>query len=136
MSKLPHPFNWYYKSFIVESKCPFCGSEVVYNTQNLDVVYCSGYACYVSLYDCDSFGEEGSCKYCSREPSKYCPIDKTSIPSIDCRERNHPFCKECVSIIISIPSQSHFTSDLVCVCDECNKIVDFENLKVSEKFTN
>lgn len=135
MSKLPHSFNWYYKSFIIENKCPFCESEVVYNTKNLDVVSCSGYGCYVSLYDCESFGDDGSCKNCSMESNKYCPIDKTSILSTDCSERDHPLCKKCTSIVISIPTLAAFTSDLVCVCDDCQKIVDFENKKVSQKFT-
>lgn len=135
--KLPRPFNWYYKSFEIKGECPFCKSDSIYSTRNNDVVFCRHYQCYVSTYDCESqMGEEGEggCKACSLEPSIFCPIEKTSISTIDCQEKNEPFCKTCKSIQISLPTQGELTSDLVWVCDDCQKIVDFTNQKVSEMF--
>ena len=136
MPKLPHPFSWYYKSFAIEGKCPFCGSITVYNTRNNDVVFCRHYQCYVSLYDCESFGDEGGCKACSWEPNVFCPIKKTSIIVLDCKEEkeHNPFCQTCKSIEIFIPSQAELTSDLVYVCDDCDKGVDFAKQKTFEKF--
>jgi len=141
MGKLPHPFNWYYKSFIVENKCPFCGSEHVYNSRDNDVVFCRHYQSYVSLYDCGaSMGEDagaGGCKACQLEPNFFCPIEKTSIHTIDCRKESNPepFCQKCKPVKIMIPYQAELTSELVCVCDDCDKGVDFAKRKTFEKFS-
>jgi hypothetical protein len=143
--KLPHPYSWYYKSFAVDNKCPFCGSDQIYSTKDNDVIYCSSYNCYVSLQDCESqmpehFGEEaeGSCKMCGFEPSIFCPMEKTSISMTDCKEkREHThYCKSCKSIEIMLPTQGSLTSDLVYVCDSCDKGVDFTKLKQFEKWSN
>jgi len=137
--KLPHPFSWYYRSFEVDCKCPFCKSETIYSTRNNDVIFCRHYGCYVSLYDCESqFSEdgegEGGCKYCSSEPSRFCPIEKTSISSYDCEDKGHPYCKTCKSQEIFLPTQGELTSDLVWVCDDCQKVVDFTHQRVSNMF--
>jgi len=140
--KLPHPFNWYYKSFVIDGKCPFCKSDHVYSSLDNDVVFCRGYQCYVSVYDCEgSMGdihEEGSgaCKGCNWETNIFCPLERTSIPITDCREtREHThFCKKCKSTEIPLASQAELTRDLVCVCDDCDKGVDFANLKEFEKW--
>jgi hypothetical protein len=140
--KLPHPFNWYYKSFAIDGKCPFCKSDHIYCSLDNDVVFCRGYGCYVSVYDCEgSIGnihEEGSgaCKGCSWEPSIFCPLEKTSISIGDCREAQERvrFCKKCESIEILLASQSELTTDLVYVCDDCDKGVDFAKLKEFKKW--
>jgi hypothetical protein len=122
----------------VDNKCPFCGPDQVYSTRDNDVVYCSHYNCYVSLYDCESQmpehiweEAEGGCKLCAFEPSIFCPKEKRSIPMIDCKEeREHDrYCKSCKSIEIMLPTQGRLTSDLVYVCDSCDKGVDFTNQK-------
>jgi hypothetical protein len=143
--KLPHPFSWYYKSFEVEGKCPFCGSETVYSTRNNDALFCRHYACYVSVYDCESYMSgkndksdniRSGCEACSLEPVKYCPIEKTSIYPSDCEKVTNPRCETCKSIIIDLPNQGELRSELVWVCDDCQKVVDFANLKVSDKFSS
>lgn len=138
MFKLPPPYNQYYKLFIVEGKCPFCGSTNVYNSRDNDVVFCRHYQCYVSLHDCEGqTGKDaaGGCKGCHWETNVFCPMHKTSINIIECREENHPFCQTCNPIQIMIPTQGELTSDLVCVCDDCDKGVDFAKRKMFEKFS-
>ena len=139
--KLPYPYNWYYKSYVRDNKCPFCGSENIYCSRDNNVVFCRHYQCYVSLHDCESqTGEDaiGGCKSCSWEPSIFCPIQKTSIPIIDCKEESehNPFCRTCKSIEIWIPTQAELRTDLVYVCDDCDKGVDFTNQKTFEKYSS
>jgi ribosomal protein L37AE/L43A len=79
---------------------------------------------------------EGGCKDCNFEPSKFCPIEKTSISSSDCEDKRQPYCQTCNSVTVSLPTQGELTSDLVWVCDDCQKVVDFTHQKVSEMFSN
>jgi len=141
--KLPHPYSWYYKSFAVDNKCPFCGSDQIYSTRNNDVVYCRAYGCYVSLQDCESqmpehFGDEpmGACKHCSFEPAIFCPKEKTSISKEDCQEKREQdsYCKTCTSTEITLPTQGELRSDLVYVCDSCDKGVDFTKQRQFDKW--
>lgn len=51
----------------MEGKCPFCDSQEIYTFENYDVVHCSIYGGYLSIYQDDAFAgpeSDGECKIC------------------------------------------------------------------------
>jgi len=53
---------------MIEHQCPFCGSSDIESTENLDIIFCSGYedGGYITRSACEVYAEdqEGHCKYC------------------------------------------------------------------------
>jgi hypothetical protein len=64
MSKLKHPFNYYWKKYM-EGKCPFCDADIIHTFENDEIIFCSGYGGYLVIYqDAAIAGRDGLCKQC------------------------------------------------------------------------
>ncbi len=62
--KLPKPFDYYWKMY-TDSKCPFCGEPLGYTFNSEDIIYCSQYGGYCTIYqDATYAGHDGLCKNC------------------------------------------------------------------------
>ena len=102
MTRLPHPFGYYYKS-MMDGKCPFCQEvEEIGASSDKEVIWCDGYenGTYMTKETCDinASGGQGHCKYCTAG---------------DFVNRHYP-------------------EELVMVCESCKKAINFETKKVSD----
>ncbi len=104
-SKLPHPFSYYYKS-ISEGKCPLCRSDDIKDSRNGEVIWCDGYlnGGYVAEAACEAYAAD----------------------SLN-HEEGH--CRTCASAGYV---NRHYPNDLVIVCEDCRKAINFDKQQVSE----
>jgi hypothetical protein len=68
MTKLPHPFGYYYKS-MMEGQCSLCHSDQIGISKYKEVIWCDGYlsGTYLTEEACDTYAGDGQghCKYCA-----------------------------------------------------------------------
>lgn len=113
--KLPYPFDYYWKKYL-GGKCPFCGSEEIYTFENYDVIRCSIYGGYLSLYQDEAFAGpngDGPCKECM--PTSGITSDAMGEAFVKEVEDTSPFQ--------TVAEGQGF------VCENCGHGVDFERVK-------
>jgi len=111
--KLSYPFDYYWKKH-GEGKCPFCDGDIEQTFENYDIIYCSIYGGYLSIYQDAAFaGPEGDgyCREC--RPTDPIRDDDFSVEKV---EGTSPFR--------TVVKGQGF------LCESCNHGVYFDKLEV------
>jgi hypothetical protein len=74
MKKYTYPYSYYAQKFYDEkaAKCPFCNEDIIYTSENKDIVFCQQYGGYITVHACESYRDpaDGDCGNCRPSDEK------------------------------------------------------------------